>query len=345
MVSLVSSPSDDHPDLDTLVTHQERADMVSHLDECAPCRLDLKLYLETFTSDPSPLRPPWLIGLGVGVASSPVVLGVLVALFGAFRSLDQGGPFLILLAVFGVLEAGILAALTTRMERGKEDGAWRWLLPCSLPPLLGSAAAGMGLVMVSRAMVGAEQPLVMLEAGASVALRVDWAGWILGILGMGVALGAIARKRSWRLQHVTAIPVGIAAFGGLALCVASVWLGTDGAGTFLGWLTVIGLAAMASGKPNWRIALLTVVCAGAVGRAIHIGNVIRSPLLDLTVDAIISGGWPLLATSGCMIALRKTPRPHLWDILGVLAVGVPVLAACWWQHQLWQAARSLGGLG
>jgi len=326
--SLVDRGASTHPDLDLLLDEPERADVVAHLAACAACRLDRRLYRETFGPPVEAHPSTWKVALAAGLVAVPVSIGVLTALFGELRSVDDGGVWGPVLLLAGVVEAVALAVIVARQSAGREHPIWLWSLPSVFPVAVGSAGAVLGLRMMSRVLDRPEAP-ELFARGLPMALRVDWAGWILATAGLLFSAGAWA----WHLRHeregLRRTPLVWAALGGLLLWAGSVWVGTDGLGTFVTWAVLLLVGGMVglypAGARGWPVAVFGLAAVACASRALHVGHLQGAPLSDLGLDGWICAGFVGVAAGVCLPSLRGTARQ--WFHLGVLVL--PVAGALW----------------
>ena len=330
-----------HPPLDDLVDHPDRADVASHLEGCAECRVDRRLYVETFGPTavlPKPPRwVPWQVGAGVGLASVPVVFGAIVVLFGDFRSLEEATPWVVGLAGTGGLAAGLTGAAATRALAGEPVGLGRWVLPWCGPPGIGLLGAALGLMAVTPLVEAWGRERVVAE-GVPIALRVEWAGWALAAFG----LLAAALVTGWaRRGPVRPWPLVVAGVAGLGLWGAAIAAGTDSPGSFVGWAALVavgGVAAAADGPRRWVPGVLGVLAMAALGRAAWVADLRAAPLDEHLVDAVLAWGWPAAAVACAVVGLARGPlAPPTWRD-GVALGGLVVLPGLvWWVGTLFGA--------
>jgi len=326
--SLVDAGAATHPDLDALLEFTDRPDIVLHLSECAACRMDRRLYMETFAeSEPEPAGSPWMVPLVAGVAAVPVTLGVLTALFGELRSVDDGGVWGPMLLVGGVIESASLAVLMARQAAGREHPIWMWLAPCVLPIAIGSTGAALGVRMMARVLDNPEAT-ELFSRGLPMALRVDWAGWILGAAGLLASSMAWTWHRRADRQEWRQSPLAAASIGGLILWGVAVWTGTDGAGSFLTWTVLLLVAGLVGvhkpGESGWPAAVLGIGAVACASRALHLGHLQAVPLADLFWDR-----WITLAYVAVALGFSSPLRASWRRWLGVLVFAVPAAGWIW----------------
>ncbi len=341
----------EHPTLDDLMERAEETAIATHLQACAACRLDLRLYRETFALEPElpAVRPPWQMGLVASLVAVPLVLGVLIMTAGQANVLPDGGVFSVLLLVAGIAEVGLLTALGVRVSRGRADSLQKWLAPCLLPALVGTVGAAVGIGQMAGVLVEAENPAELFEMGLPMALRVEWSGWVLAALGLLVAAAALTRETIGGKLTIRWPPVALSVVGGLGLWLGAVWLQTDSVATFFAWLVLVAATLTVSGIPaaderGWRVGLLSSLAVVAAARAAHVSNVQAAPLADLGFDGLFCAGWVAVVALSLGIALRTTPRPppaRHWVSVGFL-LAIAAATSLWVD---WVTAVARGLLG
>ncbi len=175
-----------HPSLETLLEGRGEATIEAHLAGCAPCRVELKLYEDAFESTADPVRPGGVRWAGpiACLASTPLVVGVMVWMAGGVRSFQMLGPFAFLILLFSILAVGSVVRVTLRQREGRARGPAFWLLfPCLVvvAGLVGSAA---GFVNVQEGVDGAAPEIkgMLTAVGIWVALSAEGAGYGMGTL-------------------------------------------------------------------------------------------------------------------------------------------------------------------
>lgn len=316
-----------HPTLDMLIDEGDRPEIRDHLEGCAPCRVDLRLYRDAFEAEPV-LRPAWQLGALAGIAAAPVVLGVTTMVFGPLRQVEEGGPFAFALVLLGVAEAAGLGTLVARRLRGAEDAAWRWIAPGVPPILLGQVGAAVGLTLVARAVQAVAEPEELVVRGFAVALLVSWVGWVLGAVGLLAGAAALARSELAVVQWPRAGAVAVAA---LVPWVGAVALGVDGAGLFLGWgaavLAGVCCALPVASRGAGEAALLAIAGSAAAARAVFLGAWRPDPYADVGFLAALLALWPLIVAIAAIPALRTASKRK---IAQVVALALPVVALWLW---------------
>lgn len=320
------APTELHPGLDQRLEHRDAPELAAHLQSCPACRVDLSLYEGTLGRGPhAPAwrRQPLWIGLAAGLG---IGLLVLIAVFGTVRAFPTGGPF-----TLGLLlsSAGVGAFLLR--QHARDRSSWSWLLTPLVPVVIGLLASGLGLGQLTRALAQRPEVGAHLHQAIPMALVVEQSGWVLGDLGLVVAmaLGAPPARSelSWRVPGVVLVLGGL--LWGLGL-----WLGLDGVGPALAWLSVVGLAALTPRQaPSWAGAASLLV-ALALGRIVLLAHGVVSPLSDLPAGSL-GLAWSLLALLAVCWGRRTAPRA--W--LAALGLGGVLVLGMIWVEALWMALR------
>ena len=277
---------DDHPPAHELFSRPDDPDVRRHLDSCAACRVDARLYAEEF-EDEAPddaLRPGRGLAPAAAIVAVPFVYGVLVLLLGGADRVTWLGPWWPPIVGLAAVSAGVLVRAAVRLRRGFDVSPTATFLGPTLLLVVGLLGSGLGARMVSS--VQSELPLgrqaEIVAWGVNIALTTRHASTALAaLLGLGAAAAMAWAFRGHRAPDPTAlgrarIGVGLALVGGAGLWAVDV-LRVGASEAFLVFVVLVavsgcGALVVTGGTPARRVAhqarrLLAVGAVVAVGGA------------------------------------------------------------------------------
>ncbi len=218
-----------HPPLETLLEGRGGATIEAHLASCAPCRVELKLYEDAFEPAGDSARQGGVRwhGLIACLASTPLVVGVMVWMCGGVRQFQMLGPFGFGILLFSILGVGWLVRVTIRHLEGQPKGPGSWLLFPGLVVVFGQVGAAAGFLNVQRAVDGAgpEAKGMLTAVGIWVALSAECAGYGMGTLLLLFAAAAATLVHRSRCQGP---PDRVGPLAALSLGAGTLLWATDG---------------------------------------------------------------------------------------------------------------------
>ncbi len=358
-----AAPPGLHPPLEELLDRPDDADVTAHLASCAACRVEVRLFEETFELEPARPTRHLLPHPALAAAFSlPVLLGITSVLAGGVDRIGDVGPFAWAVLVTGAASVGGMAWLGRRLEEGRGVALGSWGLLPAVMLAVGFLGSGVGSLMALRYLEGAgpAERAVAAPMAVGVALTTRWAALTVAALVLsatawtGVAVLWPGRRRVGGRRP--GLVLGAALLGGTALFLAQELIaGTGGAALFpLVVLAVTGGAVvLTAGRPEDEtcrsaLALVQLAGVGAVASAAAavdvgverrlFGLIDRAPPEDRLlaaeafVDALAGGtvplvlAWTALAVVVALVAGRSVPRIGV-GAGAALLLGAAALAA------------------
>jgi len=334
------------PDPDELVHRAHDPAIAAHLDQCAACRIDRRLYAE-FTSPPSPwpARGYGALGFAAGVLAT---LALATMVLGRLADLAHAGPFLLPLLLLPGLGLGWLAHAMASTTTPQPSLLRPYLVPAGVLAV-GAVATAAGAEQALGAIATAPPEHVRTMAGqaAHIALSTWTIGYAAGLVLVAVppAVQVLrARDRATDPGFDPApVVLGVAGAAGL-------WLAEGSAAGLLAFAATTAMALLLALWPRQVrdapsqlvVALGAALWVAVVPVAARVERLRRAVVTDEAGDAfqtVVDGwslGWALLALALGLVALRPGPaatlrraidRRRAAELVALLAIaGIPT----WW---------------
>ncbi|MDP6931809.1 MAG: serine/threonine-protein kinase [Myxococcota bacterium] len=254
---LTLSPSvlepDLHPTLEVILDGRGDPQIETHLERCAPCRVEVRLYEDAF-GGPAPVVvsprvtvPTVLACLG----SIPLVVGMMIQMCDGLKGFNLLGPWAVGVLLLSILGTGWLVRRTLLQRAGRPCGPASWLVFPGMVVLFGLQGSAMGFQNVQYAVDRAVAVTrgSMTAAGVWVALSAEGVAFGMAtVLLLGAAVGATVVHRTrvggppGRIVPLAALSLG----AGSLLWAADSVLREDAPAPFLVLLVLIAAAASCS---------------------------------------------------------------------------------------------------
>lgn len=330
--------SGSHPTLAELVD----GGFDEHLEDCAACRVELRVYTHAFEDVDEPQAKP-RIGFGGAAAAAglalPLTAGFFMILFGSIEGTVKAlGPWWIPLVLLSVVTAGVTARRTAQFRAGEELSPTRWLVMPLLAVAVGLFGAAVGTA-IARGAVGMAEPefqATMMRMGLSVALRSEFAGWALAAVHLLAVTAATTPFLGGRPSRRLPALLALAGIGGSLLWAADAALREVGAAPFVIFvmllLTSTCLAWGSDETENESIgfgrastALAAIAAVTCTAMAVHAWHTASLFVPDRAPEGHLAPPTDSIATADALASALGTPSILVvggWVVLAAVLAAV-----------------------